>query len=251
MKYCVSSRLPNSTLKKADEIKVGQKDIDSLSDLLVHFPDKTFIIELYNGDIDWKKLKTLNSKNNIVLCLYKDYELLKIPEVSEFRYYYGYPITDWALLRTWANLNPTYVILGAPLCFDLQKYKKYYNIPVRLYVNRASQDSLPKSEDMLIKGPWVRPNDIPIYEEYVDVCEFITANLTEEETYLKIYQEDKNWPGNLRLLIKDLPISVNNAYLTPVFAQSRVRCGQKCMVNDKCRFCETAYKLARKLDDSN
>ncbi len=60
MKYCVSSRLPNSTLKKVDEIKVGQKDIDSLSDLLIRFPDKTFIVEVNNGDIDWKKLKTLN-----------------------------------------------------------------------------------------------------------------------------------------------------------------------------------------------
>lgn len=219
-----------------------------MADLIIKYPDKTYIIEIFNEEnIDWKRIEAYNKDAKIILATHS----LDISDkIKSFNFYYAYPITNWYDLQIISRLNPCYVLLGAPLYFDLEKYKKYFNIPIRLIANRASWDIAKKQDDILIKGPYIRPEDIGFYEKYVESIEFISDNLTQEATFLKIYQEDKRWPGNIRLLITDLPISLNNSMVPPEFAETRSKCGQRCMMNGKCNYCPALFKLIRTIEDT-
>ena len=92
-----------------------------------------------------------------------------------------------------------------------------------------------------IKGMYIRPEDIEWYDQYIDTLVFYSENLKREETLLKIYKEDKQWPGNLKKLIFNLKENVDNRGLPEEFGRVRSNCRQKCMRNGTCRFCEKAF----------
>ena len=90
----------------------------------------------------------------------------------------------------------------------------------------------------------MRPEDIPTYEQYVDVCDFITDELNKEATLLHVYKENKTWPGNLFLLFTNFGIHVDNRAIPDEIGEMRANCGQRCMENGTCHFCETAMRFA-------
>ena len=250
MKYCVLSRQPDSVLKKADEIRVSTEDINQIYDLIKKYPNKTIIYEVRSQEkTNWKLLKAFSQDCDLILSVY-NYIFFDKKVLKDFKHFYINPVNSWYDLSLISNYNPCYVLLGPDLMFSLKQYKKYYNIPVRTYVNRASWDMYEKTAEQLICGPWIRPEDMDLYSEYVSAVEFIADNLTEEATLLKVYKEDKSWPGNIRLLIKDLPISVNCKLFDKDFAEKRIGCGHRCMSKPgSCVSCDINYRVARLLDD--
>ena len=101
--------------------------------------------------------------------------------------------------------DPCYIILAAPLCFDLKKVKAKTQIPIRLCPNLAFDAYIPRANG--ICGSWIRPEDVEIYEEWVDTLEFITDDLSKESTLFHIYAENKVWPGNLNLLLTNFNVN--------------------------------------------
>lgn len=107
-----------------------------------------------------------------------------------------------------------------------------------------------------ICGVYIRPEDVDIYEKYISHIEFITQNLEQERTLIKIYQNDKKWPGNLNLLLTNLNYNIDNrgfellpGYKEKEFAERRLRCAQKCQENPvRCRFCPTVFTLINTID---
>lgn len=121
-----------------------------------------------------------------------------------------------------ANLNPCYLFLGAPLSFNLNKIKTKYKIPIRLCPNLAYDAYIPR--DNGIYGTWIRPEDVEIYADFVDVLEFVCDNLTTESALLRIYQEQKYWPGNLNLLLTNLNVNVDNRVIPEDIGKIRANC---------------------------
>lgn len=68
MKVCLNGRVGENYLKKADEIKIRYKDMKVLNDMILDYPDKTFIIEIPTDDIDWDSICNSNKlgKGNII-----------------------------------------------------------------------------------------------------------------------------------------------------------------------------------------
>lgn len=62
-----------------------------------------------------------------------------------------------------------------------------------------------------------------------------------------IYQENGYWPGNLNLLFTNFNVNVDNRGLPEEIGETRANCGQRCMANSNCRFCETAVKFSNAL----
>jgi len=87
-------------------------------------------------------------------------------------------------------------------------------------------------------GPYIRPEDIDTYAEFIEHFEFDADNsLQKEHTLYHVYAENKNWPGNLNLLLTYLNMDVDNRGFevipveegdTKIFAHRRVNCGQRC-----------------------
>ena len=64
---------------------------------------------------------------------------------------------------------------------------------------------------------------------------------------LKIYQDNKEWPGNLQLIIKNLNYNVDNRALPEDIGEKRMTCGQRCWRQGTCHFCVTAFMFAEQL----
>ena len=95
----------------------------------------------------------------------------------------------------------------------------------------------------------MRPEDVPIYEEFIDTLEFDVNDLKKERTLLKIYKE-QYWPGNLNLIIDYLNYNVDNRLIESDFAKKRISCGQKCMRTGNCHSCDLALSLASTIRDN-
>ena len=246
MEYCVNARQPAEVRKKADEIFINWKDREKILDLIVENPKGTYILEvpsnMEESELDLKEIK--NYKSNIILAI-SDFKNINILKSYKIPFYWKYPLTSFWDLRKISNLVVCYILLDAPLYFDLKAVKRF-GIPIRLVANLAYDNFIPCKEG--IKGTYIRPEDVQYYEQYVDTIEFYAEGNKQEEALLKVYKEDQKWNGNLKLIIANLKYDVDNRGLPDEFGEIRIQCRQNCMRNGSCNFCETAFLFSRKLD---
>lgn len=243
MKYCISGRQPLSTLKEADEIKMKYEDRERAIDYIQAFPEKTIIITIPKDieDIEWKLLDVYNESCTLVLCL-ESLNHVNECNAHNVKFYWAYPITSYYELRGILNLNPYYIFLGAPLCFDLETVQSITGVYIRLVANVAYDAYIPREDG--ICGQWIRPEDVKYYEPYVNALEFNGVDLAAERTLLHVYKDNQNWPGNLNLLLKNLNYNIDNRALPDEIGPIRIRCGQRCMRNGACHYCHSAFKFA-------
>ena len=114
----------------------------------------------------------------------------------------------------------------------MEKVKKY-NIPIRICPNL--QILQPNAKNGVI-GNWVRPEDIDVYEEYIDTFE-LWGESNFVKASIKIYKEEGKWDGDLMFLIPDLGYNIDNRTLNKDITKGRVNCGQRCLEGSTCRIC--------------
>ena len=246
MRYSVHSRQPISVLRRADQIRVAYEDRDMMLDLIEQLPDKTYIVEISNNpkEINWNLFEMYNDKVDLLFSLS---DLSFVPQCKEhgIRFFWAYPITSYFELDGLVALEPAYLFLGAPLCFDLPNIAAITEIPVRLCANLAYDAYVPRING--ICGQWIRPEDVPAYEPYVEVIDFWIKDTQREQILLSVYKEKKTWPGNLNLLIDNLNVNVDNRAFAADFGEHRVKCGQRCLSHSTCHYCQSAFDLATAL----
>lgn len=243
MNYCINGRQPKSILEKADEIKMRFSDQDKIIEYIDEFPNKTFILNVpkEETELNWQLYKTYVEKANFILCL-ENLHLAQECRNRNLQFYWAFPCFTWYELRSLLALKPYYVILGAPLSFDLEKVSKILDTTkIRLCPNLAYDAYIPKQNG--IYGAWIRPEDIQFYEEYVNSIEFEYQDFKQEAALLKVYKEDKQWPGNLNLLITNLNYNIDNRVIDKDLGKKRMNCGQRCMENGTCHLCESCFTL--------
>ena len=129
MKYCISGRQPYSVLKQADEIKVKYNDKDRIIDFVEKIPNKTIILDMPEFDVDYDTWRMYDEKfeGGFVLGLH---HLTRADEmnIEGIKWYWPYPITSFYELNAIMELSPSYVMVGMPLSFDLDKVfnQRYY-----------------------------------------------------------------------------------------------------------------------------
>ena len=121
---------------------------------------------------------------------------------------------------------------------------KPYGAKIRVYPNVAQAS---RRETKGLMKFWIRPEDIEIYEKYIDVCEFFYDEYEKQEIYYKIYKDDKKWLGDLSELIIGLESGFDSTCIVPRFAHKRTKCGRACMKGDKCKMCHRVIELAKTL----
>ena len=194
------------------------------------------------------------SLQNLTLRLHnlkRDY-----PKVKELdiRFYFAGLISTYYDLNSLVELEPKYVCLEAPLFFDLltvHHILSQKNIGVRANPIVADQSAWGISHQNKEVGTFVRPEDVEIYEEYIDVFEFRDENDAfllpkREAAYYRIYAEQRAWPGQLGELILGLATPGLNRLIPPSFGAARVMCGQKCTKGSACRACYRNILMSEK-----
>lgn len=249
MKYCLTSNQDNLTLSKADEIKLNSKDQLYLPILIEKFPNKNIIIEVKDKDFLLENFLLNNIKDLRKLIIACDnYEQINICKNYNVKFYYKYSVTSFYELEALKDLGVCYILVGIPLIFDLKNVASY-GIPLRAIPNIAYEPYLPHKDG--ICGQWIRPEDVEKYEKYINILEFYINGdnkIQKEATLFKIYAEDKNWPGNLSIIIDFLNYNVDNRlfYDENNLAERRMNCQMKCKTRPgACRYCENQFKFEK------
>ena len=131
--------------------------------------------------------------------------------------------------------------LGIPLFFDLEPSLNLA-IKLRAIPTIAYNHALPHSDG--ICGQWIRPEDVELYDKYIDILEFEPCDIAREQALFKAYAIDKYWSTRLDLLVRDLNSGAINRMIPPDLAQVRIGCRQRCMRGDACHLCRAYLKLA-------
>lgn len=243
MKFCLRSRQSKQYLEKADEIKVDFKDRNSILDLAIDYPDKTIILVQHPGDmLDYEELNTFKTltKDHFIVCLSK-LTFIKDLNYTEIPWYWGFPVTSFYQLRALKELGACYVILDAPIFFNMPLAKKI-GVPIRVIPNVAYNDDIDKIDGVC--GTWIRPEDLDAYSEYVDAVEFEDCDIKKEQAMYRIYAEDKEWPTDLGLLITNLNHTGTNRMIGSEYSLRRLDCGQRCQEGNGCQICYRLLALA-------
>lgn len=118
---------------------------------------------------------------------------------------------------------------------DIAEYVHQKGARIRVFPNVA-QSTFDNSKK--ISYFFIRPDDELYYEDIVDIFEFYGSNV---DVAIDIYKS-KKWIGNLKDVILDLQIDVDNRYVVPYFGGSRTNCKKRCMYN-LCRICDNVVSL--------
>lgn len=194
-------------------------------------------------------------KYNITVCLNYAYNKTDelFPKVKKIGipYYFAEAVSDWDILHQYINLGVSDIFVTGILGFELDKVKKVLsekNIQIRCYANICQTLW---SEGDTFKAFYIRPEDVDIYSEVIDVLEFYNAEDKQNVLY-DVYFHSKKWTGDLREIIQGLKVRVNSYYLLGnEFALRRMKCGKKCLKGSNCHLCERVKELADTIENSD
>lgn len=244
MKTCLSSRCEPRYLKAAQEIKVAWRDRKIIPELTEKYENATVILHFIgaNTEINWTEIEDYNNicKQNFI-CATSCLEEMYYCSQKNIKFYYGYPINTFYELQALKNLGVCYVRLGTGLFFSMEKVKNI-GVPIRIIPNVAYVDGLPRPNG--IAGHWVRPEDMLLYQDYVDTIEFEDCSIKKEQALYRIYTSQQGWYGDINDLITNLNYSAANKMLPNNITMERLNCGQKCQINGHCQICYRAFNLA-------
>ena len=247
MKYCLSSRQQIAYLNQADEIKVQYKDRNIIYDFSQKYTTATFILETpldTSVEINWKEIENYRTvtQDRLVLCLANLKDALECHN-RDIPFYFGFAISSFYELQSLKSLGVRYVRLAPPLFFELDKVKNI-GIPVRAVPNVAYDAYFPHENG--ICGQWIRPEDVEVYEPYIEVLEFEDADLPKERALFRIYHDAHEWPGELNMLFTNFNHpGLNRLMPDKDLALRRTNCGQRCQAGGSCRLCERYIWLAQ------
>lgn len=248
MKYCLNGRQNRSYLEKADEIYVLWRDRKILLEFIEKYPNSDFVIEIkpdIDEEIDWEYINLCNKTCKKTLYC-KLYNLIFSSKCKEYDLYffYAYPANSFFELNGLKEIGVSYVYLAAPLFFKTEEVIKY-QIPIRYVPNLAYSAYIPHSNG--IHGTWIRPEDIELYDNNNNICEFDGINLEQERLLYDIYKERKEWPGDLNLLFINFNHSVHNRIVDKQIGNMRLNCGQKCEEKGNCYLCNKILEFEQTL----
>ena len=232
-------------MAQCDEIKVDYRDYQSLENYINNeeLKDKTFIVNIPKDvkNIDWNFLMNIAKQLNIIVgCA--DIQHGLDARNQGFKWYWTYAINSWTDVHGMVALKPSYLMITAPLSMSLEQMKRITEIPLRMAPNIAYDAYIPRADG--IKGQWVRPEDAEAYGQYISTFEFLDADLKKEQALFRVYHDQKEWPGNLNLLISNLGFDIDNRVIQEETIKARMNCGQRCMSGGRCHICEADFRLA-------
>lgn len=247
MKVCLNSQCRQEYLAKADEIKIQYKELSKLIDYVDIYSNATFILYTRNipedTKLSWEEIERSNR-----LCrgkfIFAATTAQQIHEciAREIEFYLDRPISTYEELYWLKRHRAKYILIEAPLFFDLENVKNICGIfcSLRIAPNIAYySNNIPRTNGLC--GSWIRPEDIDVYEELIDTIEFEDCDARKEEALYRIYIEEKRWPTDLNSLITNLDKSIDNNYIPNTFTQMRKNCRQKCFSGSLCSSC---YRIA-------
>lgn len=234
--------------KNRNLVKEVRQSYNQLGSLAKQIKDNNFrIIVETKEDCDLKKLfsqlEILEEKNVDYTVSAETFNILNEILNRKYKAFLNYPIANWELVEEVKKMNMTDIWIDGPLGFDLPAIKKSVgDIKIRIKPN-GSTNWL--SYPMDITSFFIRPENLELYQEYIDVIDFQEHNEEKEKTLLEIYQRGY-FNEKLNYLIPCADCEVSNKLIPEVFGKNRLQCQQKCKVGGRsCHSCPLTISLTQ------
>lgn len=167
MKYCLNSNVSDIYLRRADQI-FCVPDGPALSDLLEKYTQAIIFVPPLAETWD-----ILDAYKNLFPDRIKiaTYDISMIQEAIKrgFVVYYTPAIKDYMALHALEAMGCSEIFIDGPLFFDLPQVRKSTKMIIHTCPNLSLYNHLPHQNP--IHGTWIRPEDVPLYEPYIDVLE--------------------------------------------------------------------------------
>ena len=241
----------SSYILQADEWNIifNEKDTTLLEFLDNHLDKR---INLIIADIKlFNFCEEITKKYSNVYILFKDIDLKILKDANiTFKFFTNTLVNNIDIMQQLIDLKVTDIYIVEQLGFELEKISKYLhnnNIQVRAFPNVAQSQWKDLSA---LKKFFIRPEDLELYAQYIDVIEFFEVD-KKIDIYYDIYINKRKWFGRLDEIIIDFNSSLDNKYVIPKFAELRAGCRRKCLQGENCNRCEQIENLASSLEKSN
>lgn len=256
MKYCLRYTNICTKLNKADEITIKYIEDKGLVDFLEKFSSKRvnlLINPLHFGEMEVRKLVAIRKtypQYDFAVAM-TDYEPVFGDSLAKanIKFYEAKPCLDWERMDYLLKEGVSDLNLSGPLAFELGNVKRVLNMmgrKVQIRVTPNKVQNIHSETDSLV-GFFIRPEDVELYEGYVDVLDF--EGLEHQDTFYSIYAEQKMFIGQLNQCIYDFKGQVDNKGLITLFGERRRNCCRECLKGGRCRRCYSLADLAKPMGE--
>lgn len=176
--------------------------------------------------------------------------LAQLPRLKEsgLKFFFGEIVDSWDKLNGFIQLGVSDIYVGNEFAFNMEDISavcKQANVNIRVFANVA-QSSCPVVENTMTQF-FIRPEDLAMYGDLVDVIEFY-GPIDRQDVLYEIYTKGK-WVGNLGELIIRVKEDINNTLITPIFGTLRRSCGKRCAYSKSCNICPRFVSIQRTLEE--
>lgn len=216
-----------------------------------------FVEEKIEDERDFEIFKTLLETYptyKIIFCLpYYSQQLESKLNKNNIPHYYSEIVTDWDTFNGFLELNITDIFIGENLCFyipQVSEKAKKKQLFLRTFCNICQS---PWENTPSLKNFFIRPEDIELYENYIDTFEFFfdTFDSIKLNVLYEVYKQDKKWFGLLNEIILNLKDDIDNRFLISYFGERRLSCRKRCAYETEptCHICDRIKELSEQLKD--
>lgn len=250
MIFSINYRSPLKS--RAEEIRCPYNQLGSVFDFIKEHPEKRYNIIL-TAEAD---LSRALEQVNFVRDVASDYtiECATIPQLlsakaGEYNAYLRFPVTDWETYQNLRELGVSDIYIDGPLGFQVnQLATKNHDVKIRVSPTVSPNSAL--SADRKPNSFFIRPEDLHLYSDAIDVIDFKETNPDKENALFNVYTRG-TFNFDINQLISGLP-AINNLMFKEDFAKERLHCGQKCNTpNRHCSFCNNYFNILTQLKKIN
>lgn len=213
------------------------------------------IVTDFNIERDCKIISVLKEKHpdtQIIICL-PNYNKELEQELNDrnFSHYYNELVTTWDKFYGFLSLNVTDIFVAENLLFSVKNLSlnaKKNNKSLRCFCNvcQSSWDEMPS-----LKTFFMRPEDIDLYSQYIDTCQFYIRNnsVNNLNVLYQVYSKDKKWFGKLNEIIIGYDGQEDSRFIIPQFGVRRLDCEKRCIyeIRYPCKICDRVAELSETL----
>lgn len=254
MQYSISA----SNINKVDayEIKCPLNKLNDVLDYLKTHSNKRCNIILKDNEIPQYFYEQINLIKAIApnyTIAVNNFKILEKLLKENYNAYLAYPINDWETFMNLKELGVSDIIIDGALGFQMERIKQAKeNINIRVSPTISLNATLAPPDSPNEYSFFIRPEDLHLYEDYIDIIDFQASTAVQEKAYFDIYNRGY-YDYDLSILVPHLHCKVPNPLISSkLFATNRLNCEQKCKIPGKrfCSSCLTHFEIAKDLYSS-
>lgn len=171
------------------------------------------------------------------------YIVKDISRRPSFPFIYYYAVNTFEDIHRLIALGASYIRITSPLTFQLNKLKGFAE-KVKFIMAHDDKDTQHLPLSNFPRTHFVRPEDLKLYEEVIDILDISDETPSRCEALYRIYSEER-WSGPLNLLFPEAPGYIDNSLILDNFGERRSNCGLRCLeeFSPKCKYCQLALSF--------